>query len=321
MKTFRFAVLLCACWTASGIARAEDIAPDVAQSLTWLPPQSETLAVARGPLTISKPPQKGAKPKRAMVTEKPNPHFALSNLQIGTVLPNLMGRTIELSLEARGNFRPPAGLGLMPYDGCGIVRLRAVPGETAKSLGAKLARGSKRRAIVAEQDVSIFEEKRVNDLWRVYVAVPRPNLILLATTHAQLEQVLRCMSGKVSGPRAFPADWSGWKLVNTKAPFWAFRRLDLPRIIGVFWPPYQDRQAVAFSVEATGPGASSLLMKYQSPNEAIAKKMFDAIKSEVRTGVTMRKTASDVTEISVSGRNSGMADFYVLGFLGTAIFL
>lgn len=321
MKNISFMALLSVCLAFGRAAHAQDLPPDVAQSLAWLPPQSETLAVARGPLTIQKAAPKGAKPRNVPV-EKPSSHFLLSNLQLGIIVPNLIGRTIESSLEARSNFRPPAGLGLMPYDGCGVVRLRPLAGETAKSLQTKLSRGATRGATIAGQEVGVFEQKRINDVWRIYVAVPRPNLVLLATTHAQLETVLTRMNGKAVGPRAFPADWSGWKLVNTSAPFWAIRRLDLKQSVGIFLGQGdKDAQASAFSVEATGPTASALLLKYQSPNGDVAKRMFEAIKSELRAGVTMRKVAPDMTVISVSGQNSGLADFYVMGFLGTAVFL
>ncbi len=320
-KMFRFVALLSVGLAFCRAAHAQDLPLDVAQTLTWLPPQSETLAVARGPLTIPIPMQKGASPKHDAPVEKVNPHFWLSNLQLGIIVPNLVGRTIELSLEARSNFRPPASLGLMPYDGCGVVQLRPLAGATAESLRAKLARGAKRKATIAGEEVSVFEDKRIDDVWRIYVAVPRPNLVLLATTHAQLETVLRRMNGKLSGPRAFLAEWSGWKLVNTSAPFWAVRRFDLTQSVGVLGPPHKDLQAKALSVEATGTSASALLLKYQSPNTGIAKQMFDAIKSELRTGVTIRQVAPDLTLISVSGQNPNMANFYVLAFLGTGVYL
>jgi len=318
---FRFAILLSFCLILGRVSYAQNLPPDVAEALTWLPPQSETLAVARGPLTIPKTAAKDANPKKDFVAGAVSPHFFLSNLQLATVVGNLLGRTIESSLEARSNFRPPAGFGLMPYDGCGVVRLRPVQGETAQSLRMKLAHGATRKAIIAGEQISVFEGMREHDLWRIYVAVPRPNTILLATTHAQLELVLNRMNGKTTISRAFPATWKGWKLVNTSAPFWAIRRLDLTQSVGILGPPNKDEKASAFTVETTGKTASSLLLKYQSGDFRVTKRMFDALQSELRTGVSMKKIAPDTMEISVSNPNTHMADFYILGFLGTAVYL
>ncbi len=309
------------CLVSRGASHAQVVTPRMARTLSWLPPQSETLAVAQGPFTIPKGDPTNKEAWRDFVGDRANPHFALSNLQLSVVVPNLAGRTIESSLEARGNFRPPAGFGLMLYDGCGFLQLRPLTGETAKSLQAKLARGATRKVTIAGREVAVFEQKGEHDLWRVYVAVPRPNVVLLTTTQAQLKTVLKRMNGQTAGPRAFPAGWNGWKLVNTSAPFWAIRRLDLKQSVGIFGPRRKDSQAIAFSVEATGASASALLLKYQSPNRNIAKRMFDALKNELRTGVTMRQTAPDVTLISVSNNNTGMTDFFVMGFLGTAVFV
>jgi len=318
---FRFAILLGFCLVLGRVSYAQILPPDVAEALTWLPPGSETLAVARGPLTIPKTPAENANVKRDFVANGISSHFFLSNLQLATVAGNLLGRTIESSLEARSNFRPPAALGLMPYDGCGVIRLRPLQGETPQSLRMKLARGATRKAIIAGQPISVFEGKRVYDLWRVYVAVPRPDTILLATTHAQLELVLNRMNGKTTGPRAFPTTWKGWKLVNTSAPFWAIRRFDLKRSMGVMGPPNKDEQGSAFTVESTGKAASSLLLKYQSGDLRVTKKMLDALHSELRTGVSMKKIAPDTMQISVSNPNTNMADFYILAFLGTGVYL
>jgi len=318
---FRFAAVLNFCLIFCCVSRAQNLPPDVAQALAWLPPQSETLAVARGPLNIPKTAATGANPGKDFVADNANPYFALSNLQLATLVGNLLGRTIESSLEARSNFRPPAGFGLMPYDGCGVVRLRPLQGETARSLRRKLARSATRKAMIAGQQVSVFEGQREHDLWRVYVAVPRPNTILLATTHAQLELVLNRMNGKTTGPRAFPATWKGWKLVNTSAPFWAIRRLDLKQSVGILGPREKDEKASAFTVETTGKAASSLLLKYQSGDLRVAKRMLAILQSELRTGVSMREIASDTMEISISNANIGMAGFYVLGFLGTAVYV
>ncbi|RYX81744.1 hypothetical protein EON83_22520 [bacterium] len=184
-------------------AQAQNLPPRIAQAMRIMPLGSETLAVAQGTHTI--PASLKAK------SEADLSQVGLSNLQLGVIAPNLRGRTIELSMEARSHFRPPKGLGLMPYDGCGLLYLKPQKGETRAALEMKLLKTTKKTTLIAGQRVGIFEDKREHDTWRVYVAVPQADMVMLATDRSSLETTLGRLKTVASlKDSAFPASWSGW---------------------------------------------------------------------------------------------------------------
>lgn len=306
--------------TFASAARAQKLSNEVSQALNWMPPQSETLCVARGPVTLPQKGEKGFGSWRDWPIS--TPYFSISNLQLSIIAPNLPGRVIESSLEARANFRPPAGLGLMLYDGCGLVRLRPLQGENGAALRTRLARGAKKTIVIGGHQTSVFEEKREHDLWRVYVVVPRDNLVIMATQRAFLETVLARMAQKTTRNRAFPSSWNGWKLVDTSAPFWAVRRLDLPQSIGVLGPRDRDRKAVALVIyQDRTPQKPGLILKYRSSNLKYGRRLFETMRVEIHSGLKMQTLAPDVTQITTRGEPQGMVDFFVLGYLGTGIYL
>ena len=315
----RFLLGLTLCAGLASAANAQNLAPRVLQSLSYLPPQSETLAVDQNSFSVPRGKAKelgswrnaGSQTSRSLVP---------ANLQTSVVAPALAGRTIELSLEARSNFRPPKGFGLMPYDGCGMIYLKPQIGQTREMLKVKAWKGLKKLTLAGQQ-VGVFEEKRENDLWRIYVAVPRPDLIVTATDRASMITTLSRIQRPVSTEGAFPSSWSGWKLVDTKAPFWAIRRLDLPRSVGVFGPHDRDTKArafVVFSRPVKAGAAPQWIMKYDGAPQ-FGQRVFTHIQGEVK-GTISRPAGTQITQFIVDAPD-GYFLFYALGLLGTGIYL
>lgn len=302
-------------------AQAQTLSPRVAQMLSYLPPRSETLAVERGPIKIAQAKNKNSGRWRSPQAQTESESVLPANLQLSVVAPALAGRTLELSIEARSRFRPPKGFGLMPYDGCGILLLKPQPGQTRAALKARVWKGMK-RITLAGQEVGVFEEKRELDLWRIYVCVPRPDMIVLATDRASMVTTLSRLQAPRLSDRAFPASWSGWKLVDTTAPFWAIRRLDLAESAGVLGPQDRDPKARAFVVynraNSSSKAAPVWVMKYNGA-PAFGRQLFDQIGREVKGTVT-QPTGTGITQFTVSSPDFYFT-FYALGLLGTGIYL
>ena len=299
------------------VARAQELSPRLEVALEYLPPQSETLAVDQSSLTI---PLDRADDDKGDQAATLGDSLLPANLQLSVVAPALAGRTIELSLEARSNFRAPKGFGLMPYDGCGLVYLKPQEAQTRAMLKTKVWKGMKRTTL-AGQEIGFTEFKSNNDLWRVYVAVPRPDLIVLATDRASMITALSRMQRPILIERAFPASWSGWKLVDTRAPNWAIRRLDLPQSTGFPLAIKRDPKARAFVVYSRPPKAGEppqYVMKYDGTPEKV-QEMFATIKREV-AGTITRPKGTQITQFTATAPD-GYFTFYALGLLGTGIYL
>ena len=313
----RFLLSLAICAGLSSAAGAQDLSPRVEQLLKFLPLQSETLAVDQESFAVPLA-EAGKKGANRLVAGSILP----ANLQMAVVAPALAGRTIELSLEARSNFRPPKGLGLMPYDGSGILILKPQAGQTRAMLKAKAWKGMK-RVTLAGQEVGVIEEKREHDLWRIYVAVPRPDMLVTATDRASMITTLARMQRPNLTDRAFPSSWSGWKLVDTKAPFWAIRRLDLPQSVGLLGPTNRDPKAHAFAVynipaKDKDNAAPQWIMKYDGSPKFI-RDFYSASKGELK-GTVSQITGTQITQFTVDSPDGYFA-FYALGLLGTGIYL
>jgi len=195
----------------------------VADILWWLPPNTETVIVARGPF------------KLPVLPEEPNRQYdkilqlmtlgALTGLKEGSFYQRLVGRTVSLAVEGSRRFREPSGLGEMPYEGCAIILFQVDLGLTGVALMKALEAAALRQREVRGHRVMIFEEKMESDTWTILVAHPKPNVLLCATDEGYLSEVLNRMGAREK-PRALPETLPEWKHLDVNAPFWALRHYD-----------------------------------------------------------------------------------------------
>jgi len=199
--------------------------------MSWLPADTETVTVARGPFVLAAgTPGENDTQDRVISDSDVSQNFQdlpLSLLQFknGLLAKRLEGKRINLAMEGARHFRPPAGLGEMPYEGCAIVVFADnVDAETASF--AKEARASALKAErIADQDVLVFQEKLEQDTWTTFVAFPSDHVVLVATDRNYVAEVLARSQGK-GGQRALPNDLPEWKYVHTDARFWGLRHYD-----------------------------------------------------------------------------------------------
>jgi hypothetical protein len=195
--------------------------------LEWLPEDSQTLFVVRGPFLI------GQSAAKEIKTELDSFRFQLRRLMsVGdlgdevadeNVEKTLIGNPVMLSVEGSRKFRAPANFGMMPYEGAHILVFR----NGVEAIMTALEKKAVRREEIEGQRVTVIEEKRDDDLWTTYVAQIKPGFIVLATHRDYLKEIMRRSAAKIKAKtRAFPVNLPEWKHVDTAAPFWGLRHYD-----------------------------------------------------------------------------------------------
>ena len=101
-------------------------AGDLTKIMSWLPADTETVTVARGPFVFPSMVFENDAKDRAISDKELAQDFeelplTLLRLKNGLLSKHLQGKRIALALEGARHFRSPAGLGMMPYEGCSIV--------------------------------------------------------------------------------------------------------------------------------------------------------------------------------------------------------
>lgn len=150
----------------------------------------------------------------------------LENIQGGTYVKMLSGQKVTLVVEGSRRFRPAKGLGLWPYEGCNILVFGQDLGATREMLKKAMAANATKTQQILGNDVYSFQEKVEDDLWRFFISLPKPNIIICATDQAYMEELLRRMQ-KRAATRAFPADLTEWKHLDTSVRFWAVRHFGM----------------------------------------------------------------------------------------------
>jgi hypothetical protein len=194
----------------------------VEQALWWLPEDTETVFVARGPF----------KARAASFLEQATLRDALRvwgywnhpDSGQAAMRQMLRGRTVLASVEGSRKFRSPGGLGLMPCESCQILVLQPQAG-AATTLLKPLAGRARRVLTIEGQQVLMFSEKREQDTWTIFVAAPAPGILLSATNEGFLRGVLQRRRARAAR-RALPDTLPEWRHMDRSAPFWGLRHYD-----------------------------------------------------------------------------------------------
>jgi hypothetical protein len=202
----------------------------VEQTLSWLPHDTETVTAANGPFILPDLSWGERENSAANGSDEIADTFrvipvGLFRFKKGLMSKYLKDEKVLLALEGSRNFLGPSSLGEGPFQGCDIV---VFAGDITASVD--LFRKDSSNAILKSeaiegQRVSIFQEKREEDIWTTFVAFPKPNIAVAASSEEYLREVLARINGK-RGDRALPEGLPEWKYVNTHAAFWAVRHYD-----------------------------------------------------------------------------------------------
>ena len=110
----------------------------------------------------------------------------------------------------------------MRYEGATLFVLDKPLGSHASALMSELKRRAAAVVSVESFDVVQLRERLENDIWTFYIAIARPDILIVATDGNYLADVLhRRATGDER--RALPAALPEWRWVDTSAPYWALR--------------------------------------------------------------------------------------------------
>lgn len=188
--------------------------------VAWLPPNMETLIVAKGPLDIS-----DTSERRPIQVASSLAHMAAVGLSLSrtpNVFQPLHGAHLRFAVEGARDFGRPHGLGLAPYDGCHIAVFEPVDAPLIDEFLRAVKAASDGVVEVANLSALRLHWRAGQDNWSAFVVRPRPNVIITCRSGAMLAEILeRATHG---GPaRAFPSTLQEWSAVDTTARVWALR--------------------------------------------------------------------------------------------------
>lgn len=230
MTDIRTALLsICLAAGSSAVCRAQSTGP-VAQVLSWLPADTETILVANKPFAMPRfKPDDSRRENEISLADLPEAFellpLSLFELKDGLLQNYLAGQRVEIAMEGSRHFRNPGGLGELPYEGCQIAVLTVASATRTDSFLKRFSNVAVSVDSVAGQKIPVFEEKLENDIWTTFVAFPKPNLVLACTNRDYLREVLERIGGK-AGRRALSDTLAEWKFVDANARFWGLRHYD-----------------------------------------------------------------------------------------------
>ena len=328
------------CLSSHISAFAAPPAADVEHVLSWLPSDTETVFVAKGPFTIP-----AAFPQHEPVTDKATDYevdqlfqclpMALLDIGKGHLLQQLKGQQVNVAIEGSRHARSPHSLGEQPYEGAAIVIFGAGSQITPNAVLQKLQGESIRSEDIQGIHVLVFQEKMEDDLWTTYLAFPEKDVAVVATDRGYLEEVLTRRKGGAQ-KRALPDSLPEWKFIDQKDAYFGMRHYDRSQAEGDPSSPFggkkaanfPDERAIGFTFSIGTKNPRQVSMTYfsgdlamtpeQSPFQILAKSPeAHDIDSQFRS------VEPGVVQVSCSFKTVEGLDYFLFlleGFMGHAIY-
>jgi hypothetical protein len=316
-------------------AKIEPIGPPAALTvnriLEWLPANTETLIVARGPYQVEAvdPDQVKDAPLAKLLKMWP---MSLLTIREGVFQKLLVGQSVSLAVEGSRRFRGPKELGMMPYEGCQIISFRQNLGPAGDRFMDALRKTSKAQQIEGIEVIA-FDEKMEKDIWHILFARPSPEVLLCATDVSYLAEVFRRMRQREE-PRALPPDLREWRQVDTHARFWAIRHFKRPvgmlrdltspfHPIGAGGPNQPDEDAIGLTFSFDSGDTAHI--KYLSRNKhalQLTRKGWGNLSSVGLPAPKIHEAAPGVVEVTIDVKAEGASRgflFILLAALGHGI--
>ncbi len=322
------------------------VAQDFHEVLSWLPQDTETVTVARGPFVLpsaSAQAKVGEDENRPITSQELAESFealplSLLGFKDGLLLSHIKGKQILLAVEGARHFRPPAGLGEMLYEGCVIVQFADDLSFDLNLFIKQNQRSVWRVEQMQGRSIVVFQEKLENDTWTTFVAFPNKRILVVATNRDYLKEVLSRQQGK-RGNRALPDDLPEWKYVNTDLRFWGLRHFDKgqanadptsPFGANMFGNHTRDDQAVGLVFNFDETKGKVVKATYLSGDKNLRAKHDASIFSLTNwpeakgLDIEYREFAPGIVEASYTLKNSAHAQIFFFVFdamLGHAVFI
>ena len=199
----------------------------------WLPADTESVVAARGPFPIAaesdetseKDEQKWFTKEatqaeiRARFEELPLELFYEQDLAAA-----LRGYTVAYAMQGSRHFRDPSyGAEVMEYEGCSIVIFEKDLGGLEGVIGRMPDWKSASKETIGRTRVLVMQSE--NAEWTYFLALPRPNVLLVANNRQYMQEVLERLAHK-KAPRALPDQLPEWRFLDANARFWGLRHYD-----------------------------------------------------------------------------------------------
>jgi hypothetical protein len=313
----------------------------IEQMLNWFPTDTETVSAVMGPFLLPHVEKDSSGGLRmAKSADEVRDQFMQFPLLLlvgkdSLLAKNLKDKPIVAAIEGSRNFQAPTGLGGMRYQG-GVIAVFA--GNITANADAFLrdsAPSILRKQQIEGHEVIVFQEKSEEDTWTTYVAFPKPNIAVVATSEDYLREVLARINGK-QGARALPANLPEWKHVNTHAEFWAVRHYqktgaeqDPSSPFNRGWGKTSDPQAIGVTFSFDPNKSKAATITYLSPDETRLqriKREYFATRgpAETQMHIQYREVEPGALEGTYNIEQLETADafaFVLEGLLGHAIYL
>jgi hypothetical protein len=189
--------------------------PRLQQILPWLPVDSETLIVEKGPYLY---------PHYVLdeiISGESNPDSS-ATLEEGLLRGHLQGWNVMIDVEGSRRFRSPKDFGSYPFEGCSILQFEDAADEALQKAVASCLEKASQRINVEGVEVAVFTQKSKHEEWSIFIARPQQGILLQATNREYLAEVLRRMKHPPKD-RAFPDALPEWRHVDTRADWWGLR--------------------------------------------------------------------------------------------------
>ncbi len=323
-------------------SKATPVAGKIGEVLSWLPADTETLTVARGPFAMPRLTEeqqtKDRELTRAELTEDlQSLPLALFGFNHDILAKRLLDRQVTVAIEGARHFRSPAALGEMPFEGCVIAIFADDVSGISASFIKESAKLSVREETIEGKNVTVFQEKLETDVWTTYVAFPSKNMVLAASNRDYIQEILARMQGK-SGKRALPDNLPEWKYVDLSAPIWAIRHFDQSQqdvdpsspFGGQKSANFPDEQAIGLVFRLDANTGTSATITHLSRNKGtldLWKHGPRSMESEPAAkdwGTSYREVSTGVVEARYNLKRLESADlfmFILMGELGHAVYL
>jgi len=216
---------------------------DPQELMSWLPADTESVVVARGPFLIptgSNETGNDNDPEwftrkttpveiREMFEALPLELFYDFNLEVPNdfeLEKTLKSSTVAYALQGSRHFREPqGGVEVTEFEGCSILVFEKDLGPLVERIKQSVAKIGASSETINGTRVMVIQEKSEGALEIHLLAFPRSNILLVANNRQYLQEVLARMVQKKPS-RALPSQLPEWQFLDVNAGFWGLRHYD-----------------------------------------------------------------------------------------------
>lgn len=246
--------------------------------ISWLPADTETVLVARGPFTVADTNISTHQSVAAFLQQRLT-WLWLAELRDRSYSSDLEGAQIGLVVEGARRFRQPTAAGGFLFEGCRIFIFEDDLADKGDRLFDNIFRDASATEEIASHKVAQFQEQGEQDTQTIFVMRPAPNIIVEATDRSYLQEVLVRMKRKDTTRPAL-LDLPAWKMLDQAARYWMVRTYAKPPGNDITSPFFEgsltaDPKAKALGFAFPKDAAKSPVVLYFSDNDdaqRIAKK-------------------------------------------------